>query len=355
MRLRRFTGAAFRLGRFCGVWLGVGLLSGCSTASYLWQAGRGQLEIMNRARPIDEVLRDERTSPKLKRLLSEIPRIKVFGEANGLKATGNYVDYVQLDRAAASWVVSGCGKFDFIPRRWSFPIVGSFTYLGWFDIGGARKLADSLKDQGLDVDLRGARAFSTLGWFRDPVLSTMIGDDDDAMGDLVNTVLHESVHATFYVNGQSSFNESIASFVADRMAPQYLEEALGPTDPLTVAYRKAETEGGRRREIMRATYLKLVSLYASSVSETEMQTKKSEILAGAKTQAGLKRDITNATLVQFKTYGTGEAEFTKLFTACGGDWKRFWKAVSAIQTSSFAAPQMEEFGPVVLQVADAGC
>src|SRR6185437_5699093 len=133
-------------------------LSSCSTFGYLYQTGRGQPGIINNARPISKVLQDERTPPRVKSLLETIPSIKSFGETYGLKATRNYVDYVKLDRDSASYVVSACDPLAFKPKKWSFPIVGSFTYLGWFDLGMAKSYAASLKKQGLDVDLRGAAA-----------------------------------------------------------------------------------------------------------------------------------------------------------------------------------------------------
>ncbi|HUP58452.1 MAG TPA: aminopeptidase, partial [Bdellovibrionota bacterium] len=154
--------------------------SGCSTMGYLLQAGKGQLALLNRAKPIEKVLESERVQPRIKRLLSEIPAIKKYGEGNGVKATHNYTEYVQLDRAAAVWVVSACEPLKFVSKEWSFPIVGRFPYLGWFDLDGARGLASELKKEGWDVDLRGARAFSTLGWFKDPVVSSMIPEGNEA-------------------------------------------------------------------------------------------------------------------------------------------------------------------------------
>ncbi len=218
-------------------------LTGCAGLGYLLQAGKGQLEISNRAKPIDEVLKDERTPPRLKALLARIPEIKSFGERHGLKATSNYTEYVDLKRPAAVWVVSASEPLKFEPRRWSFPIVGSFTYLGWFDRKSAEEFGEELRKEGLDVYVRGASAFSTLGWFRDPVLSTMIGSGDTALGELANVVLHESVHATFYLKHQSYFNESLASFVADRMTPQYLASAPLVTRAEVDSYVEAEAAG----------------------------------------------------------------------------------------------------------------
>src|SRR5206468_11910645 len=126
--------------------------------------------------------------------------------------------------------VSACEKLRFQSKVWNFPFVGSFPYLGWFDLEDGRSFARELKaeDNGKwDVDLRGAAAYSTLGWFRDPVVSSMIPEGKEALGELVDVVLHESTHATYYISGQAFFNESIASFVADKLTPFYLDAKLG--------------------------------------------------------------------------------------------------------------------------------
>src|SRR5690606_14306604 len=99
----------------------------------------------------------------------------------------------------------------------------------------------------MDIDVRGARAYSTLGWFDDPILSSMISEGDAALGDLVNVVLHESVHATYYLSGQSPLNESIASFVADRLTESYLEETRGKNSPELATYLKGLRAGKERR------------------------------------------------------------------------------------------------------------
>jgi predicted aminopeptidase len=193
-------------------------LTGCSTAGYLAQAGFGQLDLLEARRDIDDVVQDRRTAPRLKKLLGRVDEIKRFGEKHGLTPTSNYGTYADLGRPVAVWVVTAAEPLRFRNRTWSFPIVGSVPYLGFFDRDDARDLALGLRGAGWDVDLRGASAYSTLGWFADPVLSTMIADGDEALGELADVVLHESFHATLYVKGQSLFDESAADFVGDHLA-----------------------------------------------------------------------------------------------------------------------------------------
>jgi predicted aminopeptidase len=314
----------------------------------------------NRARPIDEVLADERTPPRLKALLGEIPAVKRYGEENGLKATSNYTEYAKLDRPAAVWVVSACEPLRFKSREWSFPLVGSFTSLGWFDLDAAKAFAAAMResaDGDLDVDVRPARAYSTLGWFRDAVLSTMIPDGEEALGDLVNVVLHESVHATLYLDDQAYFNESLASFVADRLAPAYLEKTRGRAAAEFAAYLKSEAESSRRHGLIRRAYEELAAVYASARRDAEKKSEKARVLSTLKTELGLKREPNNATLVQSRTYGVGMPEFKALLEACEGSWPRFWKAMRALEKSraGFTSPHQEDLAPVLVPPAKAGC
>ncbi len=190
--------------------------TGCFETGYLLQAGEGQLDLLCNARPISHVLEDPDTPPDVLAELSEVPRIKAFGKRFGLVPTKSYESYVELDRPVAVWVVSAAPKLSFESKTWTFPIVGSVPYLGWFDKGRATEHAQSLKAEGWDVDLRGAAAYSTLGFFHDPVLSSMLGDAADGYGDFAGTILHESLHATVYVNGQTSFNEGLATWMAGK-------------------------------------------------------------------------------------------------------------------------------------------
>ncbi|MGK5083324.1 aminopeptidase [Bdellovibrionota bacterium FG-1] len=327
-------------------------LSGCTTARYLTQATRGQLSLLNHATPIEKVLKNERISPRIRKLLAEVAPIKAFGEQKGLKPTSNYTEYVQLDRPAAVWVVGACEKLNFKSKEWAFPIVGRFPYLGWFDLEDAKRFATELKAEDWDVDLRGAGAYSTLGWFRDAILSSMIPDGAQALGDLVNVVLHESVHATVYLNGQAYFNESVASFVADRLTAEFLGQRLvQEREP----YLKGLEEGHRREKRLHEIYESLATLYASSKSVSDKTEEKGRILAAAKEELGFRRDINNATLIQFKTYSTGGVEFEALWKACGDDSQRFMKAIATLTDKSFQKPQQENLESVLTPLVQSGC
>ena len=335
-------------------------LGGCASLGYLAQAGVGMLEIMHRARPIEDVLRDARTQPELARLLAEIPTIKAYGESRGLKRTNNYVEFVQLDRSAVVWAVSACERLGFEPRSWRFPVVGSFTYLGWFRRDQAERHARRLRDEGLDVDVSGASAFSTLGWFKDPVFSTMIRGGDDRLGAFVNVLLHESVHATLHVKDQTTFNESVASFVADRLTLEYLEATRGRAAREYVAYAESRDRAARRARAVRHAHDTLKAVYASDRPDAEKLEEKRRVLGELATAIRFGGTLNNATLVAMRAYGSEDTDagLASVLSACGSDWRRFFRTLAPLASQSpahFARPQQKDLGPVLSALAREGC
>jgi len=330
-------------------------LSGCGTVRYVAQAAGGQLSLFQRARPLGRVLRDERTSPRLRTLLSEVRVIKRFGVAHGLRPTDSYATYVQLDQPAVVWVVSACEPLEFKSRVWSFPVVGDFPYLGWFNLQEAKAFAAELGREGLDVDVRGASAYSTLGWFADPLLSSMVPEGDEALGELANVVLHESVHATLHIPSQAYFNESLASFVADHLAPEYLDRRRGPDSPERTAYVTGEAQGRERVRALHEAYDALEKLYQSDLPREEKLRRKQQLLAELKERLKLRREPNNAMLVQYRTYDTGTPEWEALYRACGGSWERFMGTLSALGPSSFPGQHARDLGPALRPLIDRGC
>jgi predicted aminopeptidase len=332
------------------------LLGGCTGARYVLQAASGQLSLIQDARPLREAVRDERVPPRNRRFLREVPAMKRYGEAHGLRPTANYQRYVHLERPAVVWVVSACDPLRFKSKVWTFPIVGGFPYLGWFDRASAEAFAEGLrKQEGLDVDVRGASAYSTLGWFQDPLLSTMIPAGEDALGNLVNVVLHESVHATLHIPGQAMFNESLASFIADRLTLRYLEGTRGTASPERAAYEQAEAASVTRAQRLHEAYQQLDALYGSDLPDAKKLEEKAKLLAALQAELKLRRPINNATLVQYKTYATGQEELEALHRACGGGYTRFLEALSKLKPESFSRPHQEDLGPVLAPLVSRGC
>jgi predicted aminopeptidase len=322
-------------------------------AGYLVQAAYGQDEIACLARPIDVAIADQGVSPRTRALLRLIPDVKAWGETRGLEPTNSYREYVDLRRDAVVWVVSASHPLRFELETWWFPIVGSVPYLGWFNRGDAERFAARLAGRGLDVDLRTASAYSTLGWFDDPVLSTMV---DRGSLPLVNVVLHESVHATHYVSSQSTFNESLADFVADTLTLEYLEERVGFDRWQRLAYEQSLARGEHRIKRFHQTYLELEAIYASeNKSDAEKLALKERVTGALRAELGFSRPINNAILAQSRTYHAGTPVFAELFDCLGKNWQRFWEAARRIESDDFDEPQQKDIDEVVRRLLPARC
>ncbi len=332
------------------------VVSGCGGGlRYVTQAAAGQEKLNARGIAIQELVEGGHLDKRTRDLLAHVARIKAFGERHGLRRTNNYERYVWLDRPAVVWVVSACNPVAFRPKTWKFPIVGSITYTGWFDREEAKAYAADLAAKGWDVDVRPSQAYSTLGWFDDPILSTMIAPGEEALGDLADVVLHETLHATFYVPGQSTLNESVASFVGDELAVRYLEEALGPESKEKESFLALRARGERRGKVMKQAYEKLAKLYLSKVSREEKLAEKKRITDELRETLGTKRPVTNATLIQYKTYGSGKQELRELFEVCGRDMPRFIKAMDRIRPIAASSPPHTDPGVLVRALLKDGC
>ncbi len=323
-------------------------LTGCSTLNYLLQAGQGQLKVFQRQKPLADVLKHPHTDPALVRMLNEIPGILEFVSRNGLNQTKNYQSYVQWDQDSLVYVVAASPKLKFIPKTWSFPIVGSFTYLGFFNKKMALELADELRKQELDVYLRGTSAYSTLGWFKDPLISTMMPKSFDGIGSLVNLLIHESLHATVYVDGQSAFNEGLANFVADQLTPIYLQDHFGKDSAQLKNYQQFNLRQFKIENAMHRAYLELDKIYTDEKLDSEKKAQlKADRIAVLQKDLEIKAEINNAMLIQYKTYSSESRGFEELFKRCGNQIPAFLKAVSTLSPKSFAKPQQEDYKSIV--------
>ncbi|MEA2750270.1 MAG: hypothetical protein QOI41_4413 [Myxococcales bacterium] len=336
----------------CRVVLTLSLLfatSGCISGAnlhYITQAAAGQEKLNGRGIDIQEVIDHGYLDKRTRGLLAAVPSIKAFGERHGLRPTKNYERYLWIGRPAVMWVVSACAPLAFRPKTWTFPVIGSITYTGWFDRKEADDYAKELAAKGWDVDVRGSQAYSTLGWFTDPILSTMLSGGDDALGDLADVVLHESLHATFYVPGQSTLNESMASFVGDTLAPEYLAEAKGPDSIDQGRFIELRTKSEARGKRMKEAYMALEALYASKLSKEEKLAEKKRITDRLRADLHIQRPVTNATLIQYKTYGSGREEMEQLLQVCGGSVPRMIKALEKVRP--IAAKSGPHTDPAVL-------
>ena len=209
------------------------LLSACSPG-YVLRAGWEEARILSARRPIHEVVHDTATPADLRGKLRLVQHAREYADrALDLEAGDAFTSYVELERDTLLMVVNAANEFQLRWKTWWFPIVGRLPYKGYFDFDKARKDAEKLDAQGYDTWVRPSSAFSTLGWFPDPLMSTTLRAD--SVG-IVETVLHEITHSTFFPKGQARFNESFANFVGHRgaisffcvaMADEALCEAAG--------------------------------------------------------------------------------------------------------------------------------
>jgi predicted aminopeptidase len=334
-----------------GLIAALALSTGCITVQAAAQSAEGELQLLSARKPIEEVIRDPRTPLRVRVLLSQIARIKQFGETNGLTPTENYQQYVDLHRAAVVYVVTACQPLRFQPKTWGFPIAGEFPYLGWFQLGSALDLARGLEAEGLDVDVRGTTAFSTLGFFHDPVLSTMLSRGPEALGDLVDVVLHESVHATLHLEDQSFFNESLASFVADHLTQRYLAEMPGVLPVQREAWQEQQARSEKLSVDLHEAYVELERIYLSGDSVEVKRTRKAACLAALRERLQWKGRLNNATLMGQRTYSSGSKGFDALYAACQGDFRCFLDRLRTLRASSFPKQQDEEFDAILESLA----
>lgn len=213
------------------VWaiLAIGLIAMVSlfpTACYLSRGAWEEGKILARRQPIAELVADRRTDPLVRRKLAIVLEARQFAQDSiRLRTKKSFTTYSKLDRDTLVLVLSAAYRDRLEPYTWWFPIVGRVPYKGFFDFDDARRAAKSYYDDGYDVALRPSAAFSTLGFFNDPLTSTTLARDTL---DLVNTVIHEVTHNTFYASGQAAFNESFASFVGARGAAAFFRSRRQP-------------------------------------------------------------------------------------------------------------------------------
>ncbi len=293
------------------------ILHGC----YYLRQGSALWDIYGKAKDIRLLLSSQNLDPETRNFLERTLRIREFGISLGLKDNDNYTTYAEIDRDYLAAVVSACRPLEFQPHLWWHPVVGSVPYQGYFDIEEARAEAKRLESQGWDVWIRGVNAFSTLGWFRDPLFHFMKGYN---AGQLADLLLHEQTHATLWVSGHPDFNESLAVVVGRRGALAYLNETYGENSQELRDYRRRLDTNRKFLDLFLGLKKVLGELYARDVSRDRMLTEKArtikefqenlpEDLAAWKT-----RPINNAVLMTLSTYEDGVAKIESFFDLNGG-------------------------------------
>jgi predicted aminopeptidase len=286
-------------------------LCGC----YLLTQAGGQIGILLNSRNIDTVLADPSVPAETKVKLRLIKDIKVFGESElGLTHSSNYESFYDTQGQPITYVVSACPKDRFQPYLWWFPIVGKVPYKGFFAKEDAQEEARALKEEGYDVAIGTAAAYSTLGYFSDPVLSTMLDYPEE---ELVALILHELTHGTIYRPGSTDFNEGLASFVGWKGALEFAcyRHGIASEEYARTACALAEEEQLDAKA--QALFTKLDDLYKSHLSLDHVLSSRERIAGG---------EVNNAEILMQRRYGRYN-EFQERFEKVGEDWRRFFESL----------------------------
>lgn len=329
-------------------------LTGCLYTQYVAQAADGELDLLSRARPIEQVVRDPNTPLRTAMLLAEIPAIREYGKSYGLTITRNYKSYSDLGdrRPATVWFVGAADPLHFRPIPWCFPIAGCFPGLGWFDEDDAVAFKLELDAKGYDAVVRPAGAFSTGGWFPDPVVSTMLGGGDSALPELANVILHESVHATAFVQDEQFFNESFANYIADALTENWVELRFGPGSPEEVSWRLGQALNLPRVARQLETYKALKAVYEDkTLSTAEKLKRKGAIIDELMADLHLRKRPNNATINEVRLYNGGAAALRKAHRACG-DLRSLVLAGKHLRRSDFTKNTQEDLAPIGDRLAE---
>ncbi len=312
------------------------LTTGCSLGYYS-QAVGGHLSLMKARQPIADVLASEDTDPELKAKLQTLLDARVFAyERLGLPKNESYSTYSETGRAAVTWNVVAVPEFSMQPKTWCFPVAGCVSYRGYFDRADAERYAKGLSEEGYDVTIGGASAYSTLGWFDDPVLDTMLRGDDSQY---VSTLFHELAHQVLYIQDDSSFNEAFASFVEQEGFRIWLRER-GEAERID-GYNTALERRAAFSELLNDTRIKLIEAFQADVANAEAKRElKAGVFADLQDQyQALKeswggysgydrwfaRDLNNAHLLGVSTYRRLIPAFEGLYREGGSDLEQFYQ------------------------------
>lgn len=308
---------------------------------YYSQAIGGHLKLMRAREPIAGLLASDDTDPALKTKLRTLAEARRFAvDELGLPDTDSYRTYAATGRRYVTWNVVAAPELSLVPRTWCFPVAGCVSYRGYYAEDDARAYADELAGEGLDVSVGGATAYSTLGWFDDPVLDTMLRGDALRY---VGTLFHEMGHQRLYVKGDSDFNEAYATFIEREGVREWLDER---GEAARVAdYEASVARGEAFADLLADTRESLLALYAREVDEDVLRADKAAAFAALRERyAALKaswggyagydgwfaREPNNARLVAVSTYRRRVPAFAALFEENGRDFVRFHAAAKRL-------------------------
>lgn len=316
----------------------VGLAS-CRTVQFYAQAANGQWQMLHKARPIHEVVTDPATKPDVRSKLKLIEELRDYAKITlRLPVEKQFRDYSDLGRKYAVWVVFAAPEFSVEAKGWWYPLVGTLKYRGFFSEADAKAEGERLKAQGYDVYVGGTEAYSTLGWFADPVLNTFLHRGDAELAELI---FHELTHARVFLPGDTDFNEALATAVAEASVRRWLREK-GRADQLA----EYEHDLAKDREIVHLlldTRAQLKAAYAAPGDHREAKTRIFKAMeqryatirqhwhGDAPYDRFFAQPMNNARLNTVATYHDLLPGFERLIKECHGDLEQFFARLEALK------------------------
>ncbi|MCI0914900.1 aminopeptidase [Pseudomonas putida] len=319
--------------------LGAFLLSGCSSLAYYGQLADGQWQLLRARQPVEQVLADPASSPQLRARLQHAEQARLFASKQlGLPDNGSYRVYADLGRSYVVWNVFATPELSLQPVTHCFPVAGCVAYRGYYQQGAARGAAAVMRQAGMDVYVAGVEAYSTLGWFDDPILSSMVGWGDERLAALI---FHELAHQRVYVQGDTAFNESFATFVEHEGSRQW-RAARG----LEANQGEQSLQRDQFIRLILASRERLQAIYAGPLDDTHKraakqaeferlrreyrQVRDSQWAGDKRYDAWMYGPMSNAKLLPFGLYDQWVPAFAAVFREVGGDWARFYEKVEAL-------------------------
>jgi len=315
--------------------------TGCAQLSYYAQATQGQLGLIASAKPIDQWLADPKVSDQLKQRLTRAQQIRKFAvQELDLPDNGSYTRYAELNRPYVVWNVIATPELSMKPVQWCFPIAGCVDYRGYYRKEEAQRFAQELRGQGYEVRVSGVPAYSTLGWFNDPVLSTFIAYPE---AEVARMLFHELAHQVAYAPGDTPFNESFATTVESIGVERWLDKHanLDSRD----RYREFRQRKRDFIDLLTQHRQRLEEVFASDITDDEKRKQKALVITSLKQSYHQTKDqkwggysgydqwfnepVTNAHFVLVATYEELVPAFQALH-AKSGSMKKFYADVRAM-------------------------
>lgn len=315
--------------------------TGCQTLGYYAQAVTGQMELWREAKPVEKILQDSAVDLELQARLQRALVIREFASRQlALPDNDSYRVYADVGRPFVVWNVFATEEFSLRPREWCFPIAGCVAYRGYFNESQAQRFAEQLRGQNLDVFVGGVPAYSTIGWFDDPLLNTFLHYPEPQLARLI---FHELAHQVFYVAGDTTFNESFATAVELEGMERWL--TTEGTASQRLDYDSMRTYQRGFLDLVAVYRTKLETLYQPTLPDEEKRLRKAATLADMKVAyqalkeswggfAGYDRffagELTNAHFVPVASYADLVPDFRRMLAEGANDLVRFYAEVRAL-------------------------